>query len=70
MRGQIVEVVVSGGFVQRVSMPQGVSVIVRDYDTIGCDGYGVLIDDDGNEYTETLWTDADESGLSEDRLAP
>ena len=46
-------VIVRGGVVVDVIAPQGVEVIVRDYDTDGIEPEYLLIDDDGDVFTST-----------------
>ena len=52
---RIVRVTVEGGVIQYVEVPEGVTVIVRDYDAEGCDPDLVEQDDDGNDYIESIW---------------
>ena len=52
---KVVVVTVEGGVVQHVECPDGVKVVVRDYDTEGCDTDLVSVDEDGNEYVEAVW---------------
>lgn len=48
-------VTVEGGVVQHVEAPEGVRVVVRDYDAEGCDADRLSVDEDGNEYVEAVW---------------
>lgn len=50
-------VYVSGGVVQDVDVPNGVKVLVRDYDVEGCDLTEPEIEEDesGNYYVESVW---------------
>ncbi len=52
---KIVKVTVEGGCVQHVEVPEGVTVIVRDYDAEGCDPDLIEQDEDGNDYIESIW---------------
>jgi hypothetical protein len=52
-----VVVTVEGGVVQHVECPEGVKVVVRDYDCEGCDSDLVSVDEDGNEYVGAVWGD-------------
>ncbi len=59
-----VQVIVSGGVVQHVEVPDGVSVIVRDYDVEGIESDLLRRDDHDDHYIEAIWasertTDAD-----------
>jgi hypothetical protein len=47
-------VIVSGGLVQDVRAPEGVNVVVRDYDVEGSDS-PVLKDEQGEAYIEARW---------------
>ena len=51
---KIVHITVEGGVVQNVVRPEGVKVIVRDYDTDGSED-DLKQDDDGDDYIETIW---------------
>lgn len=53
-------VIVSGGLVQEVFAPEGVEVLVHDYDVEGSD-HPVLKDKEGEAYIESRWPPA---GLS------
>ncbi len=52
---KVVIVTVEGGVVQHVEVPNGVRVIVRDYDTEGCDDDLVQQDENGDECFESVW---------------
>jgi hypothetical protein len=52
---KLVIVTVEGGVVQHVEVPEGVKGIVRDYDAEGCDADLVSVDEDGNEFVESVW---------------
>lgn len=54
-------VTVEGGVVQHVEVPNGVRVIVRDYDCEGCDAALVQADEDGDECFEAVWEHSDMS---------
>jgi hypothetical protein len=51
---QIVRVTMEGGVIQDIACPQGVKVIVRDYDTDGSEE-NLQQDDNGDNYIETTW---------------
>ena len=51
-----VRVIVSCGVVQHVDVPEGVTVIVRDYDIDGVDGHLLQQDRGGDSYIEAIWT--------------
>lgn len=50
-----VTVTVEGGVVQHVEVPQGVRVVVKDYDVEGCDDADFDEDENGDEYVESIW---------------
>lgn len=50
-----VEVTVEGGVVQYIDVPQGVRVIVKDYDVEGCDQSDLEQDENGDNYFEAIW---------------
>jgi hypothetical protein len=52
---KLVIVTVEGGVVQHVEAPNGVKVVVRDYDAEGCDADLLSVDEDGNEFVESVW---------------
>jgi hypothetical protein len=52
---QFVVVTVEGGVVQHVECPEGVRVVVRDYDTEGADADLLTRDENGNECFEAVW---------------
>lgn len=47
-----VEIIIAGGAVQSVTLPEGVRVVIKDYDVEGddWDGKDVLKDEDGDCY--------------------
>ena len=51
---EIVHVTVEGGVIQDITCPEGITVIVRDYDTEGIEG-DLKQDDNGDNYIETTW---------------
>ena len=51
----IVRVTVEGGVVQHVEVPEGVQVIVRDYDVDGTEEDQLEHDENGDHFTETNW---------------
>lgn len=50
------QVTVSGGVVQNVEVPDGVTVIVRDYDVDGTETDLLQQDGAGDNYNESIWT--------------
>lgn len=50
-----VRVTVEGGVVQWVEVPEGVTVIVHDYDVDGCEDEGLQQDDHGDKFMESTW---------------
>ena len=52
---KIVRVVVHGGVVQHVEVPEGVVVVVNDYDCEGCDPDLLQQDGNGDEFVEAIW---------------
>jgi hypothetical protein len=52
---KIVTVTVEGGVVQHVEVPEGVRVVVRDYDAEGVEADRVSVDEGGNECVEAVW---------------
>lgn len=52
---RIVTVTVEGGVVQHVEVPDGVQVIVKDYDVEGCDEADLEQDESGDHYFEANW---------------
>ena len=52
---KIVRVTVEGGVVQHVQVPQGVSVIVRDYDVEGTPEDMLVKDENGDSFIEAIW---------------
>jgi hypothetical protein len=53
--GKIVRVTVEGGVIQHVECPEGVQVIVKDYDTDGVDEESLQHDENGDSYIESIW---------------
>ena len=51
---KIVHITVEGGVIQHVECPEGVQVVVRDYDTEGIEE-GLQRDDNGDLFTESVW---------------
>ena len=51
-----VRVTVSGGVIQHVEVPEGVTVIVRDYDVDGVEPYLLQHDENGDGCVESIWT--------------
>lgn len=52
---KIVRVTVEGGVVQNVEVPEGVQVIVKDYDVDGSDEDQLERDEDGDSFVESIW---------------
>ena len=52
---KIVTITVEGGVVQHVDCPQGVQVVIKDYDVEGCDESDLHKDDNGDQYLESVW---------------
>lgn len=46
---------VEGGLIQHIDMPNGVRVIVHDYDVEWVDEAWTELDEDGDEYIESVW---------------
>ena len=41
--------------IQSVACPEGVKVVVRDYDTDGIEAESLKQDEDGDDYLESVW---------------
>lgn len=52
---KVVRVTVEGGVVQHVEVPEGVQVIVRDYDVEGTDADELEQDENGDQFIESFW---------------
>jgi len=52
---EIVHITVEGGVIQHVECPEGVQVIVHDYDIDGVDEEGLQRDQNGDLYIESIW---------------
>lgn len=50
-----VRITVEGGVVQHVEVPEGVSVVVRDYDVDGLPPEAFRRDEHGDDYIESIW---------------
>jgi hypothetical protein len=50
-----VTVTVEGGVVQHIDIPEGVRVVVKDYDVEGCDEAELEEDENGDTYFEAIW---------------
>ena len=50
-----VTIIVEGGVVQKIDLPNGVVVIVKDYDVDGFDEDRLQTDSNGDEYAESRW---------------
>jgi hypothetical protein len=53
--GKTVRVVVEGGVIQHVEVPEGVVVVVNDYDVEGCESNDLQRDGNGDEFAEAIW---------------
>jgi len=51
-----VTITVEGGVVQNVEVPEGVTVIVRDYDVESIESDLLQQDRGGDDYIESIWT--------------
>lgn len=58
MNKKLVTVIVEGGVIQNITVPKGVTVIVRDYDIEGYEGEDLLIDDNGEDYIESRYEES------------
>lgn len=67
-RTSVVHVTVSGGLVQAVDVPEGVTVIVRDYDTEGLDDDVLQDDGSGQLCVQTIWTNRHHGELADGGL--
>jgi hypothetical protein len=52
---KIVRVTVGSGVVQHVEVPEGVQVVVRDYNVDGTDDDELEQDENGDNFIESLW---------------
>lgn len=52
---KVVRITVEGGVVQHVEVPEGVQVIVRDYDVEGTDADELEQDENGDQFIESFW---------------
>ncbi len=52
---KIVRVTVKGGVVQHVEVPEGVQVVVRDYDVNGTDVSELEQDENSDHFIESIW---------------
>ena len=50
-----VQITMEGGVIQDIEVPEGVRVIVRDYDSDGVEEESLCKDDNGDNYIETIW---------------
>ena len=55
MNERVVHVTVEGGVIQDVQVPDGVKVVVRDYDIDGEEPECLQRDEHGDAYIETIW---------------
>lgn len=52
---KIVRVTIEGGVVQHVDVPEGVQVVVRDYDVDGTDVSELEQDENSDHFIESIW---------------
>ena len=52
---KIVRITMEGGVIQQIACPQGLKVVVKDYDTDGVEEEGLKQDENGDDYIETTW---------------
>jgi hypothetical protein len=52
---KIVRVTVEGGVVQHVEVPEGVQVVIRDYDVDVADAEQLQHDESGDLFIESIW---------------
>jgi hypothetical protein len=52
---QIVKITMEGGVIHDMEIPEGVTVIVRDYDSEGCEPDRINQDENGDDYVESTW---------------
>ena len=50
-------ITLNGGLVSNVKAPQGIEILVKDYDVEGTDESELTRDGDGKFYFESLWSD-------------
>jgi len=50
-----VEITVEGGVIQDVQCPEGVRVVVKDYDVEGTPEDELHEDEDGYQFMESIW---------------
>ncbi len=50
-----VEIIIKDSIVRQVKCPEGVRVVIRDFDAWGVNGDRIEKDDEGHEYIETVW---------------
>lgn len=59
-----VTVTVEGGLVQHVQVPEGVVVVVHDYDVEGVDEADLETDGNGDKYVKGVWERPESNGNS------
>ena len=64
-----VEIEVRGGVAEVVGIPEGVRVILRDYDVEGCSSEHLDIDENGDECVEGIYTYSTSSGSMVEEVA-
>ena len=50
-----VQITIEGGVIQDIDCPEGVQVIVRDFDTDGIEPSSLGRSESGDEYLESVW---------------
>ena len=50
-----VQITFQGGVIQDIDCPEGVQVIVRDFDTDGVEPSSLGRNESGEEYVESIW---------------
>jgi len=55
MKTLTIRVTVEGGVVQHIDVPEGIQVIVADYDVDGSDSDDLKTDDNGDQFCESIW---------------
>ena len=52
---KVVQITIQGGVIQDIDCPEGVQVIVRDFDTDGVEPSALSRNESGEGYVETVW---------------
>ena len=56
---KVVKIIVRGGVIQDVQVPEGVQVVVHDYDTDGTEPERLSRDENGDACVVNIWEHAD-----------